>query len=88
MASCASKEEARLACSSSDDVDQYVCRQLRERRIMLGLRLKEVAGLVGVTCQQIHKYETGIHRIAASRLFSHRPCAGRRHQLFFRWHAR
>ena len=69
MASCASKEEARLACSSSDDVDRYVCRQLRERRIMLGLRLKEVAGLVGVTCQQIHKYETGTHRIAASRLF-------------------
>ena len=69
MVSCASKEEARLACSSSDDVDRYVCRQLRERRIMLGLRLKEVAGLVGVTCQQIHKYETGIHRIAASRLF-------------------
>jgi transcriptional regulator with XRE-family HTH domain len=43
---------------------------MRERRIMLGLTHQQMTELVGVTCQQAHKYEKGINRVAAGRLYS------------------
>jgi transcriptional regulator with XRE-family HTH domain len=43
---------------------------MRERRIMLGLTQQQVADLIGVTYQQAHKYEKGINRLAAGRLYS------------------
>ena len=36
---------------------------------MLGLTQQQIATLIGVTCQQAHKYETGINRISAGRLY-------------------
>ena len=35
---------------------------------MLGLTQQQVAGMLGVTCQQAQKYETGANRISAGRL--------------------
>jgi transcriptional regulator with XRE-family HTH domain len=43
---------------------------MRERRIMLGLTQHQVAELIGVTYQQAHKYEKGINRVAAGRLYT------------------
>jgi transcriptional regulator with XRE-family HTH domain len=43
---------------------------MRERRIMLGLTQHQVAELIGVTYQQAHKYEKGMNRVAAGRLYS------------------
>ena len=51
------------------DVDHYVSLRIRQRRIMLGLTQQQMAELIGVTYQQAHKYETGINRISAGRLF-------------------
>ena len=51
------------------DVDRYVSLRIRQRRIMLGLTQQQMAELIGVTYQQAHKYETGINRISASRLY-------------------
>jgi transcriptional regulator with XRE-family HTH domain len=42
---------------------------VRERRIMLGFTQQQLADLIGVTYQQAHKYERGINRISAGRLF-------------------
>jgi transcriptional regulator with XRE-family HTH domain len=42
---------------------------MRERRIMLGLTQHQLAELIGVTYQQAHKYEKGINRVAAGRLY-------------------
>jgi transcriptional regulator with XRE-family HTH domain len=42
---------------------------MRERRIMLGLTQQQMAELIGVTYQQAHKYEKGINRVAAGRLY-------------------
>jgi transcriptional regulator with XRE-family HTH domain len=42
---------------------------IRQRRIMLGLTQQQMAELIGVTYQQAHKYETGINRISAGRLY-------------------
>jgi transcriptional regulator with XRE-family HTH domain len=51
------------------DVDRYVGARIRERRIMLGLTQHQMADLIEVTYQQAHKYEKGINRVAAGRLY-------------------
>lgn len=49
--------------------DCYVGSRIRSRRIMLGLSQQQMADLIGVTYQQTHKYERGINRISAGRLY-------------------
>jgi len=51
------------------DTDRYVGARIRERRIMLGLSQQQMADMIGVTYQQAHKYEKGINRISAGRLY-------------------
>jgi transcriptional regulator with XRE-family HTH domain len=53
----------------AQDADRHVGLRMRERRIMLGLTQQEMAELIGVTYQQAHKYERGINRVAAGRLY-------------------
>ncbi|MCB1885657.1 MAG: helix-turn-helix transcriptional regulator [Geminicoccaceae bacterium] len=55
--------------SRAQDIDRHVGARMRERRIMLGLTQQQMAELIGVTYQQAHKYETGINRISAGRLY-------------------
>jgi transcriptional regulator with XRE-family HTH domain len=50
-------------------IDHLVGARLRERRIMLGLTQGELAERLGITHQQLHKYELAINRISAARLF-------------------
>jgi transcriptional regulator with XRE-family HTH domain len=51
-----------------DPVDVLVGNRLRMRRLMLDMSQTEVATAVGVTFQQLQKYEKGANRISASRL--------------------
>ena len=51
------------------DTDRFVGSRIRERRVMLGLSQQQMAEMIGVTYQQAHKYERGINRIFAGRLF-------------------
>ncbi|HZK91134.1 MAG TPA: helix-turn-helix transcriptional regulator [Stellaceae bacterium] len=53
----------------TQDIDHHVGARVRERRIMLGFTQQQLADLIGVTYQQAHKYERGINRISAGRLF-------------------
>jgi transcriptional regulator with XRE-family HTH domain len=53
----------------TQDIDRHVGARIRERRIMLGLTQQQLADLIGVTYQQAHKYERGINRVSAGRLF-------------------
>jgi transcriptional regulator with XRE-family HTH domain len=55
--------------TTPNPVDQVVGRRLRKRRLQLGLSQLGVAEAIGVTFQQIQKYEGGTNRIVASRLF-------------------
>ena len=64
------KESTGPGRSRAQDVDRYVGARMRERRIMLGLTQQQMAELIGVTYQQAHKYEKGINRIAAGRLYN------------------
>jgi transcriptional regulator with XRE-family HTH domain len=60
---------SRRSTGRTHDVDRYVGARIRERRIMLGLTQQQLADLIGVTYQQAHKYERGINRVSAGRLF-------------------
>ena len=49
--------------------DRHVGNRIRERRVMLGLSQQQLAQMIGVTYQQAHKYERGLNRISAGRLY-------------------
>ena len=51
-------------------IDIHVGARVRLRRNLLGLTLQTLAKAVGVTYQQLQKYERGVNRIGASRLFN------------------
>ena len=48
--------------------DTYVGTKVKTRRLMLGLSQEELAKSIGLTFQQIQKYERGTNRISVSRL--------------------
>jgi transcriptional regulator with XRE-family HTH domain len=50
---------------------------------MLGLTQQQMAELIGVTYQQAHKYETGINRISAGRLYQIAQALGVEISYFF-----
>jgi transcriptional regulator with XRE-family HTH domain len=52
------------------EIDKHVGLRIRERRVMLGLSQQQLATIIGVTYQQAHKYERGLNRISAGRLFT------------------
>lgn len=50
-------------------VDRHVGRRVQEKRLRLGLSQTALAKAVGVSFQQVQKYEKGVNRISASKLF-------------------
>jgi transcriptional regulator with XRE-family HTH domain len=50
-------------------VDIHVGARLRQRRQLLGLSQEKLGEAVGLTFQQVQKYERGANRIGASRLY-------------------
>ncbi|MGE5269292.1 MAG: helix-turn-helix domain-containing protein [Thiohalocapsa sp.] len=60
---------SRRPAARTQDIDHHVGARVRERRIMLGLTQQQLADLIGVTYQQAHKYERGINRVSAGRLY-------------------
>jgi len=53
---------------SANQVDQHVGAKVRMRRLMLGMSQTDLANGLGLTFQQVQKYEKGTNRIGASRL--------------------
>ena len=51
-------------------IDIHVGARLRLRRTLLGLSQEKLGEAVGITFQQLQKYERGSNRISASRLFN------------------
>ena len=51
------------------EIDQHIGQRVRERRIVLGLSQTVLADGLGITFQQLQKYEKGHNRIAAGRLY-------------------
>jgi transcriptional regulator with XRE-family HTH domain len=61
--------EGRSGRPKPDAVDAHVGARLRMRRTQLGLSQERLAESVGLTFQQIQKYERGVNRVGASRLW-------------------
>lgn len=54
---------------TKQEVDIHVGKRLRQRRTMLGLSQEALAKAVGITFQQVQKYEKGANAMSASRLY-------------------
>lgn len=59
----------RLSDGAPNPIDVHVGTQLKLRRILLGLSQERLADELGITFQQVQKYEKGLNRIGASRLW-------------------
>ena len=59
----------RNSSGHPNPVDVYVGARLRLRRSLLGLSQEALAAAMGLTFQQVQKYERGANRVGASRLF-------------------
>ena len=53
---------------SLGEVDRHVAARLRRRRLELGLTQHQLAGLLGISAQQAHEYETRASLLPADRL--------------------
>jgi transcriptional regulator with XRE-family HTH domain len=57
-----------MSVKAPNPVDKYVGSRIRMRRIMLGMSQEKLGESLGLTFQQIQKYEKGTNRVGASRL--------------------
>ncbi|MDX1485382.1 MAG: helix-turn-helix domain-containing protein [Alphaproteobacteria bacterium] len=64
------RRPARATKGRSNPIDAHVGSRVRQRRMLLGMSQEMLGKAVGLTFQQIQKYERGINRIGASRLFT------------------
>jgi transcriptional regulator with XRE-family HTH domain len=64
-------------------MDYHVGARIRQRRILIGLSQHHLAEMIGVTYQQAHKYEKGVNRISAGRLYTIAQALGVDINFFF-----
>jgi transcriptional regulator with XRE-family HTH domain len=57
-----------LQKKSPNQIDKHIGGRVRARRILLGMSQEKLADALGLTFQQVQKYEKGVNRIGASRL--------------------
>jgi transcriptional regulator with XRE-family HTH domain len=62
-----------MSTKSPNPIDKYVGNRLRMRRIMLGMSQTNLGDGLGLSFQQVQKYEKGTNRLSASKL---QQCAG------------
>src|SRR5689334_1311293 len=63
------RSSGRLSRGSPDMIDVHVGTRIQLRRQHLGLTQVALAKEIGISFQQLQKYERGVNRVGASRLF-------------------
>jgi len=58
-----------MAATRSSKIDAHVGRRVRECRKALGMSQTKLGNALGISFQQVQKYEIGTNRVAASRLW-------------------
>lgn len=53
----------------ANEIDALVGRRVRQRRMLLGMSQSDLANALGITFQQLQKYERGLNRVGAGRLY-------------------
>src|SRR5277367_711039 len=68
-----SRPTTRFVCSvpkkQANPIDIQVGNRVRIRRMLIGMSQERLGDLLGLTFQQVQKYEKGVNRIGAGRLF-------------------
>jgi transcriptional regulator with XRE-family HTH domain len=64
----ATEEQASMPKKRPDPIDVHVGARVRTRRMMVGLSQEKLGDALGLTFQQVQKYEKGANRIGPSRL--------------------
>ncbi len=64
-------------------IDVHVGNRIRMRRQLVGMSQEKLGELLGITFQQVQKYEKGANRISASRLYMSAKVLGVAVQFFF-----
>lgn len=59
----------RTPLGEPNPIDVHVGNRIRLRRTLLGMSQERLASLLGLTFQQVQKYERGMNRVGASRLW-------------------
>lgn len=59
----------RMPNGAANPIDVHVGARIRLRRTLLGISQDQLGGSMGLTFQQVQKYERGANRVSASRLF-------------------
>jgi len=65
-------DETRVAIAAkkqANPIDIQVGNRVRIRRMLIGMSQERLGDLLGLTFQQVQKYEKGVNRIGAGRLF-------------------
>ena len=62
-------KKKRASKGSADPIDRYVGSRVRVRRLGLGMSQIRLGQAIGVTFQQVQKYENGANRVGASNLY-------------------
>ncbi len=65
----ATEKPPRKTKGGPDPIDIHVGSRVRLRRMILGMSQEKLGKALGLTFQQVQKYEKGVNRIGASRLF-------------------
>jgi transcriptional regulator with XRE-family HTH domain len=70
MAKRARKSSGRMASKGfPNPIDVHVGARIRLRRTLLGISQSALAEAIGLTFQQVQKYEKGMNRVSSSRLY-------------------
>lgn len=72
-----------MSGKSPNRIDIHVGSRLRTRRIVVGMSQEKLGDQLGLTFQQVQKYEKGLNRIGASRLYAISRILGVSIQYFF-----
>ena len=64
-----SSSEKRVPKKQANPIDIQVGNRVRIRRMLIGMSQERLGDLLGLTFQQVQKYEKGVNRIGAGRLF-------------------
>lgn len=65
------------------EVDVHVGGRIRQRRLLLGMTQTTLGAAVGLTFQQVQKYERGYNRVSSSRLYEFAKVLGVSVSYFF-----
>jgi transcriptional regulator with XRE-family HTH domain len=65
----ATKKQSVMPKKQANPIDIQVGNRVRIRRMLIGMSQERLGDLLGLTFQQVQKYEKGVNRIGAGRLF-------------------